>query len=81
MSSAGAGTTVSLEREPGPPARRGVPRRRGSGPRRPSGLPWILPAFAFVVGLVYYCIVYTGYISTLNWDGVSPTPQQIGFAN
>lgn len=49
--------------------------------RRPQGLPWILPAFIFVVGIVYYCIIYTGYISTLNWDGVSPNPQHVGFAN
>lgn len=34
-----------------------------------------------MVGVVYYCIGYTGYISTLNWDGVSPTPQSVGFAN
>lgn len=81
MSSAGAGTTVSLEQEPGPPAKRASPRRRGSGPRRPPGLPWMLPAFVFVVGLIYYCIAYTGYISTLNWDGISPNPQHIGFAN
>jgi raffinose/stachyose/melibiose transport system permease protein len=81
VSSAGAGTTVSLEQEHGPPARRALPRRRGHGPRRPLGLPWILPAFVFVVGLIYYCIAYTGYISTLNWDGVSPNPQHIGFAN
>jgi raffinose/stachyose/melibiose transport system permease protein len=81
VSSAGAGTTVSLEREPDTPARRSAPRRRGHGPRRPAGLPWILPAFVFVVGLIYYCIGYTGYISTLNWDGVSPTPQHVGSAN
>ena len=81
MSSAGAGTTVSLEQKPGPLTRRTAPGRRGHGPRRPQGLPWILPAFIFVVGLIYYCIAYTGYISTLNWDGVSPNPQHIGFAN
>jgi raffinose/stachyose/melibiose transport system permease protein len=81
VSSAGVGTTVSLEQEHGPPARRTLPRRRGHGSRRPQGLPWILPAFIFVVGLIYYCIAYTGYISTLNWDGVSPNPQHVGFAN
>jgi raffinose/stachyose/melibiose transport system permease protein len=73
--------TVSLEQQPGPLTKRAAPRRRGHGPRRPQGLPWILPAFIFVVGLIYYCIAYTGYISTLNWDGVSPNPQHVGFAN
>jgi ABC-type sugar transport system permease subunit len=81
VSSAGSGTTVSLARRPDAAAghARRVNRRRG--PRRPSGLPWILPAFIFVVGIIYYCIGYTGYISTLNWDGVSPSPQHVGFGN
>jgi raffinose/stachyose/melibiose transport system permease protein len=82
VSGAGSGTTISLARQPsaaaGPARRNG---RRRHGPRRPTGLPWILPAFIFVVGAVYYCIGYTGYISTLNWDGVSPTPQSAGLAN
>ena len=81
VSSAGTGTTVSLARQPDAAAGRAAPKRRGRGPRRPRGLPWILPAFVFVVGLIYYCIGYTGYISTLNWDGVSPNPQHVGFAN
>ena len=81
MSSAGAGTTVSLARQPDAAAGRTPLKGGGHGPRRPSGLPWILPAFVFVVGLVYYCIGYTGYISTLNWDGVSPSPAHVGFAN
>jgi raffinose/stachyose/melibiose transport system permease protein len=80
VSSAGTGTTVSLARQPDAAAGRTPPKRRGRG-RRPSGLPWILPAFVFVVGLVYYCIGYTGYISTLTWDGVSPSPAHVGFAN
>lgn len=46
-----------------------------------SGLPWILPALVVCVGLIYYCIGYTGYISTLNWDGISPNPQHVGFGN
>ena len=81
MSSAGAGTTVSLPRQPDAAGGRAAPKGRRRGLRRPSGLPWILPGFIFVVGLIYYCIGYTGYISTLNWDGVSPTPQSVGFHN
>jgi len=81
VTSTGAGTTVSITRQPNAAAGRAAPKGRRRGPRRPPGLPWILPAFIFVVGLVYYCIGYTGYISTLNWDGVSPNPQHVGFAN
>ncbi|MGT2425503.1 carbohydrate ABC transporter permease [Amnibacterium kyonggiense] len=54
------------------------PRRRL---RRPAGLPWILPALVVSVGLLYYCIFYTGYISTLDWDGTSPLQQSVGLAN
>ena len=46
-----------------------------------SGLPWILPALVLGVGLIYYCIGYTGYISTLNWDGASPDPLSVGVNN
>jgi raffinose/stachyose/melibiose transport system permease protein len=53
-------------------------RRR---PRRPPGLPWILPALVLSVGLIYYAIAYTGYISTLNWDGISPDPVHVGAQN
>jgi ABC-type sugar transport system permease subunit len=82
VSGAGSGTTISLARQPGAAPGPARPKgRRGRGPRRPAGLPWILPALILVVGVVYYCIGYTGYISTLNWDGVSPTPQSVGFAN
>ncbi|MGH3166191.1 MAG: carbohydrate ABC transporter permease [Trebonia sp.] len=81
MSNAASGTAVSLTRQPGAAAGHAGPKGRRRGPRAPSGLPWILPAFVFVVGLVYYCIGYTAYISTLNWDGVSPSPQHVGFAN
>ncbi len=33
------------------------------------------------VGLIYYCIGYTGYISTLNWNGTDPNPPSVGFGN
>ncbi len=49
--------------------------------RVPSGLPWILPALVLCVGLIYYCVGYTGYISTLSWDGVSPNPPSVGIHN
>ncbi|RYZ27174.1 MAG: sugar ABC transporter permease, partial [Propionibacteriaceae bacterium] len=55
--------------------------RRHSRVHRPSGLPWILPALLFSAGLLYYCIGYTGYISTLDWDGAAPLQRQVGGAN
>src|SRR5512138_3340057 len=55
---------------------------QGSGRmKRPPGLPWILPALVLSVGLIYYGIGYTGYISTLNWDGISPGPESVGAKN
>jgi raffinose/stachyose/melibiose transport system permease protein len=55
-------------------------RRRG-GLYRPPGLPWILPALVVSVGVLYYCIGYTGYLSTLDWDGASPLQRSIGLEN
>lgn len=58
---------------------------RGAGRRRrrlhASGLPWILPALVLGIGLIYYCIGYTGYISLLNWDGLSPEPEWVALHN
>ena len=55
--------------------------RRSSGLHRPPGLPWILPAMVVSVGLLYYCIFYTGFISTLDWDGAAPLWENVGLAN
>jgi raffinose/stachyose/melibiose transport system permease protein len=49
--------------------------------RRPQGFLWILPALVVSVAVVYYCIGYTGYISTLDWNGISPNPDQVGVGN
>jgi len=49
--------------------------------KTPLGWPWILPALIFSVGTLYYCIGYTGYISTLDWDGASPLQEPAGAAN
>lgn len=48
---------------------------------RLNGLPWILPAFVFVAGIIYYSIGYTVYISTLDWDGLSPRAVAVGAGN
>ena len=56
-------------------------RPKGSWVRRNAALPWILPALVVSVGVLYYCIGYTGYISTLKWDGASPEPEQVGLRN
>ena len=66
--------------------RPGVRRLVGTASRtrsrlRPNGLPWILPAFVFVVGFLYYAVGYTGYISTLDWDGLSPIAESVGLRN
>lgn len=47
----------------------------------PSGLPWIIPALVISGGLIYYCIGYTGWISTLDWNGVSPEQRFVGGDN
>lgn len=55
--------------------------RQRAGVKVASGLPWILPALVLCVGLIYYCIGYTGLISTWKWDGVSPNPVHVGLGN
>jgi ABC-type sugar transport system permease subunit len=54
-----------------------APRDRG----RNAGLPWIVPALVVSVGTLYYCIGYTGFISTTQWDGASPDRVPVGAQN
>ena len=77
-------TNVVIDRPeaaPLPGAARGRGKFRRRGALRAPGLPWILPAFVLVVGLLYYCIIETGYLSTLDWDGTSPDPVSVGAQN
>ncbi|WP_239618018.1 carbohydrate ABC transporter permease [Cohnella mopanensis] len=46
-----------------------------------NGLPWILPAFVFVAGLIYYSIFYTFKLSTLDWNGLDPIQTTVGMSN
>ena len=61
--------------EPGPAVKR-RPRRL-----RSPGYLWLVPALALSVGLIYYSVGYTGYMSTLDWDGVSPVSRPVGAQN
>ena len=46
-----------------------------------AAFPGLPPRFWCRGVLFYYCIAYTGFISTLTWDGVSPTRQSVGLDN
>ncbi len=62
--------------------RQGRPRpRRARGPRPQNGYLWILPAFVLCVGIVYYAIGYSGYISLSDWNGISSERNFVGFDN
>ncbi len=39
---------------------------------------YLVPIFSFVVGLIYYGIAYTFYVSTLNWNGFSANRTFVG---
>lgn len=46
-----------------------------------NGLIWILPAFIFLVIIIYYSIFYTFNLTTVDWDGLSPQWTRVGAAN
>jgi raffinose/stachyose/melibiose transport system permease protein len=72
-SSSGAAEHADRAQEGGAARRRSLPR--------PTGYLWIVPALVFSVGLLYYSVGYTGYISTLNWNGTAPDPTHVGLGN
>jgi raffinose/stachyose/melibiose transport system permease protein len=58
--------TAAPNRPPAAPRAGGASRRRHQ--RTSPGLRWILPGFLVSVGLIYFCIGYSGYISLLRWN-------------
>jgi raffinose/stachyose/melibiose transport system permease protein len=42
---------------------------------------WILPAFLFLVVIIYYSMFFTFSLSTTNWDGLSPVREAVGLKN
>ncbi len=46
-----------------------------------NGLPWILPAFLFLVAVIYFSVIYTFHLSAYDWDGLSPVKDYIGASN
>lgn len=57
------------------------PSKRGSRSRRLVPWLYILPSLILVVGIVYVGIGYTGWVSTLDWNGIDDNPQTVGFQN
>jgi len=64
------------------PVTSGSGASQGRRYRTPSGMQWILPGFVVSVGLIYFCIGYSGYISLLPWNWRPGNPETIqGFAS
>lgn len=49
--------------------------------KKTNGLVWILPAFIFLVIIIYYSMFFTFRLSLLDWDGLSPDMKAVGFKN
>lgn len=47
----------------------------------PGGLKWILPGFILSVGLIYYSIIYSGYLSFFDWGGGRSRMIPVGLGN
>ncbi|MFT4110884.1 carbohydrate ABC transporter permease [Propionicimonas sp.] len=66
-----------------------TPRQRARGAhasrsRRRSQLTaylYLLPALMIIIGVIYFGVLYNAWVSTLDWNGIDPDPDQIGLAN
>lgn len=50
-------------------------------PRHLTAYLYLLPALIVIVGVTYFGIGYNVWVSTLDWDGLSPSPEQVGIGN
>ncbi|MDR1824278.1 MAG: sugar ABC transporter permease [Bifidobacteriaceae bacterium] len=60
----------------------GSGRRSGGAAKRryhgvPAGMTWVLPGFVMAVGVIYFCIGYTGYVSLLPWNWRPPKEEVV----
>lgn len=65
---------------PGTRTRGGASSRRRA-PLLPGGFRWILPGLIVSVGLIYYSIVYSGYLSFFDWGGGRQRMTPVGVDN
>ena len=42
---------------------------------------YLLPALLVVVGITYFGVAYNAWVSTLDWNGIDPTPTRVGLGN
>lgn len=52
--------------------------------RRPgqlSGYLYLLPALLIILGITYFGVAYNVWVSTLEWNGLDPNPESVGFGN
>ena len=52
-----------------------------SGLKRIRGMTWVLPAFLFLIVIIYYSMFFTFTLSTESWDGLSPVRESVGLKN
>ncbi|RLP77067.1 sugar ABC transporter permease [Mycetocola tolaasinivorans] len=73
---------TGTDREQSRPSRATGPRkRRGASGLLPSGFMWILPALIISVGLIYYSIAYSGFLSFFSWGGGRQHLKPVGLDN
>ena len=67
---------------PGLPTRRALRNPRSTSRRSTwTNYLYIVPIFLFIIGFIYFAIIYTFYVSTLNWDGLSDVKIAVGLKN